>query len=293
MPYPITQSWEFHIPIPHWILHFFYIERGLVITFTVTISAHWENEEFNLFIIKAKFRRQSERFTPPRLIEESEIVFGYLWPNLYYHIDENLIVRTPSEGSTNSGSGSITLVNPETPELHKVQLPPPPIPKILEIPGIVKFNHRTAALRQRVEDHNCRIRELPLTSEARLNTILERVRVGINLDELAFSEGSLTYQNLCWIDQLTNPQYYLEVSLLEDADYQPPRVEDPEPLGEEEEVEEEEQCLLHIPDLSGIHLRIPPSEHNSEDLLLERLRDSLDTHLGTIIDETFQYPKSE
>ena len=117
--------------------------------------------------------------------------------------------------------------------------------------------------------------------------------MGIDLDELAFSEGSLTYRNLRWIDQLTNPHYYSSTSLQEDADYQPPRVEDPEPLGEEEEVEEEEDRPLHIPDPTGFPSRILPSEHNSEDLSEDRLRTSLDTHLGTIIDETFRYPESE
>ena len=219
------------------------------------------------------------------MIEESEIVFGYLWPNPYYEIDENLIVCTQSEGSTNSGS--ITLVDPKTPELQEVQLPPPPIPEILEIPGITEFNCRTEALHQRVEDHNHWIRELPLTPKARLDTILERVRAGIDLDELAFLEGSLTYRNLRQIDQLTNPQYYSSVSLQEDADYQPPRIEEPEPLGEEEEAEEEEECPLHIPDPSGTHSRILPSEHNSEDLSEERLRTSLDEHLGMIINKTF------
>ena len=82
---------------------------------------------------------------------------------------------------------------------------------------------------------NNRIRELPLTVDERLNTILERVRVEENLDKLVFSEGTLTYRHLHQIDQLTNPHLYSEASLLEDADYQPPHIEDPEPLEEEEE----------------------------------------------------------
>ena len=123
-----------------------------MITFKVTISTHRENEDFNSFIIKVKFRWQSERSLPPRTIEESEIVFGYLWPNLYYEIDENLIVHTPSEGS--SHTGSLTPVDPETPELHKVQLPPSPIPEILALPGIAEFDRRTEELHRRIEDHN-------------------------------------------------------------------------------------------------------------------------------------------
>ena len=182
---------------------------------------------------------------------------------------------------------------PELPELHKVQLPPSPIPEILELPGIAEFNRRTKALCQRVEVFNNWIRELPLTIDARLDTILERLRAGEDLDELAFSEGTLTYRHLHRIDQLTNPHLYLEASLLEDADYQPPRVKDPEPLGEEEEVEEQEERPLHIPDPTGIPSRILPSEHNSRDLSEERSSTSLDEHLGTIIEEAFRFPESE
>ena len=162
-----------------------------MITFKVTISANRTDEVNNSFVLNIIFRQRSERSLPPCTIEESEIVFGYLWPNLYYQIDENLIVHTPSEGSTNSGS--ITPVDPETPELAEVQLPPPPIPEIPELPGIAEFNCRTEALRQRVENHNCRIRELSSTPERRLEDIFKRIRSGVNLDELAFSEGSITF----------------------------------------------------------------------------------------------------
>ena len=40
LPTPITQTWEFTIPILHWILHLFHIEGGLLITFHITILAH-------------------------------------------------------------------------------------------------------------------------------------------------------------------------------------------------------------------------------------------------------------
>ena len=202
-----------------------------------------------------------------------------------------MIVCTPSEGSSNTGS--ITLVDPKTPELHKVQLPPLPIPEIPEIPGITEFNRRTEALRQRVKDHNCRIRELPLNPKQRLEDILTRIRTRENLDKLAFMEGNITYRQLQKIDQLTNPQFYSKVSLLEDADYQPPPVEETEPLGEEEEVEEDEDHPLHILDPSGTHSRILHSMHNSEDLSQERLRESLDEHLGTTLDQVFQFPESD
>ena len=158
-PYPITQAWEFTIPIPHFILHFFHIEGGLLITFQVTISAHQTQEEFNSFTIRIILRRRSERSLPPHLIEDSRIVFGYLWPNLYYQIEEYLIVCTPSRGSIVTGvttSGTTTPVDPPSPpeELHKVPLPPDPLPELPGLPGISEFNQRVAEVHRRVELHN-------------------------------------------------------------------------------------------------------------------------------------------
>ena len=86
LPYPITQSWEFTIPIPHWILRFFHIEGGLLIIFQITISTHWEVDKFNSFTIGIIFRQRTERSLPPHPIKEGRIVFGYLWPNPYYQI---------------------------------------------------------------------------------------------------------------------------------------------------------------------------------------------------------------
>ena len=76
LPTPITQSWEFTIPIPHWILHFFHIEGGLLITFDITILAHQEAEEFNSFVLKIIFRQRTEGSLPPHPIEEERIVCG-------------------------------------------------------------------------------------------------------------------------------------------------------------------------------------------------------------------------
>ena len=86
LPTPITRSWEFTIPIPHWILHFLHLEEGLLITFNVTISAHRTAEEYNSFAIRIFFRQRTERSLPPHLIEESRIVLGYQWPNLYLQL---------------------------------------------------------------------------------------------------------------------------------------------------------------------------------------------------------------
>ena len=159
MPTPITQSWVFTIPIPFWITRAFHIEEGLLITFQIAISLHQTSEEFNSFTISVVFRRRTERSLPPSLIEESRITFGYLWPNLYHGLEENLIVRSPSRSSIVTGvttSGMTTPVDPTTPpeECHKVPLPPDPLSEIEEIPGISEFNRRVTDLRRRVETFN-------------------------------------------------------------------------------------------------------------------------------------------
>ena len=219
------------------------------------------------------------------------IVFGYLWPNQYYKIEEDLIVCTPSRGS--SATGSITPVDPLSPELAEVPLPPSPIPEVPNILGITDFNRRTEIFCQRIEAHNSQLKELPLTPEQRLESLLARIRSGEISDEVAFSEGNITYRQLWRIDQSANPHFYTKASIQRDADYKPPCVEESGPQGEEEEEEEEEECPLLIPDPMGTHSEIPHLEHNSQEQSLESLRTSLDEHLGTIIEEMFQFPKSE
>ena len=317
MPTPITQNWVFTIPIPFWITRAFHIEEGLLITIQVAISLHRTNEEFNSFTIGVVFRRRTERSLPPSLLEESRITFGYLWPNLYHRIEEDLIVRTPSRGSIVTGvttSGTTTPVDPPSPpeELHEVPLPPNPLPEIEGLPEITILNQRIANLRRRVVAFNQEIGagpsnpppsppqpQLSLIARERIADLLTRIRSGENLDEPAFGEGTLTYRQLRRIDQQSNPHLYTEASLLEDADYQSPRYqEDP---SEEEEVEEgvtqaEEELVeeqpLPIPEPQGIHLRIPRSEHNSPGSSEERLSRVLDEHLGTLIETTFRLPES-
>ena len=255
-------------------------------------------EEYNSFTVRIVFRQRTEWSLPPHPIEDSRIVFGYLWPNLYYQIEEDLIVHTPSRGSIVTGvttSGTTTLVDPPSPpqEFHEVPLPPSPLPELPELPGISEFNRRVEIVHQRVELHNWQLREAPLNLQQHLEALLARIRSGEDLNEVAFTEGNITYRQLRRIDQLSNPHLYTKVSQLGDADYQLPRFQDTQSEGEEEEEGEvEEECPLPIPDLSGTHLVIPHSEHNSPKQSSERSRESLDKHLGTIIEATFQLPES-
>ena len=134
---------------------------------------------------------------------------------------------------------------------------------------------------------------MPLSPEECLEVLIAHIWSGTNLDKLAFTEGNITYCQLLRTDQLVNPQFYTKMSQLEDADYQTPHVQDVQSEGEEEEeVEEEEECPLPIPDPSETCLEIPHSEHNSPEQFSERLRESLDEHLGTIIAALFQLPES-
>ena len=115
--------------------------------FNITISAHQTAEEYNSFAIGIFFRQRTERPLPPHLIEESRIVLGFQWPNDYYQIEEDLIVRTPSRSSSVTGvrtSGTTTPVDPpseeEVEELHEIPLPPSPLPELEGFPPVAKIN---------------------------------------------------------------------------------------------------------------------------------------------------------
>ena len=86
-----------------------------------------------------------------------------------------------------------------------------------------------------------------MTPRQRLAALLAHIQSGVNLDELAFAEGNITYRQLQRIDQQSNPHLYTEASLQEDTVYQPPRYQDNQEEGEaEEEVEVEEQQPLPV-----------------------------------------------
>ena len=140
MPQPITQAWELTIPIPWWILDFFHIERGLLITLESRISAYWEDEEDNSFFIEIYFRRAAAGTQIPLTIERSSIVLGYLWPNPYYQIPESETACAPSRVSLELGelpTGFSSLAPSPSPpeELREVPQPPPELPELPGLPG--------------------------------------------------------------------------------------------------------------------------------------------------------------
>ena len=111
----------------------------------------------------------------PHLIKESRIIFGYLWPNLYYQIpEENHAPSTFSHATGVTASAESTLVNPVSPpeSLHEVTGIPPILPELPELPGITEYNQRVEALQRRVEEHNRHLRELPATVDQRVENLL-------------------------------------------------------------------------------------------------------------------------
>ena len=196
---------------------------------------------------------------------------GYQWPNLYYQIEEDLIVHTPSRSSSVTGvrtSGTTTPVDPPSEEveeqLHEIPLPPDPLPKLEGLPSVSDINRRTEALHQRIKAHNRSLQEQPPTPRQHLAAILAHIQSSINLDEVAFQEGNITYRQLQSIDQGQNPHLYTEVSLQEDAAYEPPRYQDEqvkEEAGEEAEIEEQQPLPILLP--PRIQSVTPHSEHNS------------------------------
>ena len=129
-------------------------------------------------------------------------MLGYQWPNLYYQIEDDLIVHMPSRGSSITGvrtSGTTTPVDPpseEEEQLHKIPLPPDPLPEIPGLPIVSNINQRITELGQQIEAHNQSLWEQPSTPRQCLAVLLTCIRSRVNLDEYAFPEGNVTYHQL-------------------------------------------------------------------------------------------------
>ena len=119
-----------------------------------------------------------------------------------------------------------------------------------------------------------------------LDTVLTRVRSGINLDEPAFAEGNITFRQLRNIDQNENPQFYSESSQHVDDNYEPRRLDELDSHDKDKE-EEEEEIPLPILDQTRINSPILFLEQGSSEPSSSSMRDSLERHLGTIIEEMF------
>ena len=73
------------------------------------------------------------------------IVFGYLWPNQYYQIQEEETAHALSRVSLATGVTALRETTPENPpspteSLHEVTGLPPILPELPELPGITDYN---------------------------------------------------------------------------------------------------------------------------------------------------------
>ena len=202
MPHPITRTWEFSISIPHLILALFHIKGGLIIKFEVTILAHQTEDFYNTFCIEISFGQYLNSLYLHQ-IEEWRIVLGYLWPNCYYQVVEEEIICVPSRVSLATGitaSGDSTYTDT------------PPLPSISEIlPQAVLSvppNHFTSGLwvpsellsQSRLLNFNWP----PFAADLTVDQVLAQIRSGVNLNQLVFREGNITYWNLQNIDRNAN-----------------------------------------------------------------------------------------
>ena len=103
----------------------------------------------------------------------------------------------------------------------------------------------------------------PLAGHLTPDQVLAQVRSGVDLDDLVFSEGNITFQRLRNIDHNANPHLYSKLSVTADDNYEPPHHKDPET-----EQEEEEEHPLPIPGPScplPIHLTTQELEQFSSE----------------------------
>ena len=72
-----------------------------------------------------------------------------------------------------------------------------------------------------------------------------------------------------------------------DDNYKPPRHKESDSLAEDKE-EGDEEIPLPIPDRTRINSQIPSLEQDSSERFSNSTRESLERHLGTIIEEMFR-----
>ena len=100
-----------------------------------------------------------------------------MWPNPYYQTPETDTAHAPSrvsleQGELPTGFSSPAPSPPPPEELQEVLLPPPELPELPGLPGISDFSRRVADLRLRIEAQNQRTRDLGLTADQWLDTVL-------------------------------------------------------------------------------------------------------------------------
>ena len=193
------------IPIPNWILTFFHIDGGLLVRIKVSILAHNPEDINNIFGIEVSFVWYSH-IPFPQHIEESRIVFRYLWPNHFYQEDPERAHHTLSRVSLAIG---VTASENST-QFNTPELPSSPEP-------IVPPNHFTSGLNiQSTSSSQSR----PPAADLTIEQIFAQIQSGVDLDQLTFQEWNITFHNLWNTDCNANPQFYNESSNTVDNNFE-------------------------------------------------------------------------
>ena len=111
--------------------------------------------------------------------------------------------------------------------------------------------------------------------------MLAQIRSGVDLDQLTFGEGNITYQNLWNINRNTNPHLYTELSDAVNNNYKQPFHE------ESENEDEEESHPLPIPGTSLTLVSQQFSNEQSFESMNYELEKHLGKHLETEIEKVF------
>ena len=262
--------WEFTIPIPHWILTFFHIKGGLLVRIEVSILAHNLEDVYNIFRIEVSFIWYSH-ISFPQHIEESRIIFRYLWLNWFYQEDTERACHMPSRVSLTTGvtawENSTHFNTPELPSSPEPIIPPNHFTLGLQVPS-------TSSSQSRPPNWN----RPPFTADLTVDQIFAQIRSGVDLDQLTFWEGNITFCNLHNIDCDANPRFYNE--LFNTVDHSFEKTSHKETENEEEE---EELHPLPVPDWSLTQ----EWEPSSSNLQLKNMNNKLGKHLETEIEEVF------
>ena len=209
------RTWEIRFFLPDWLLNYFRIPCGSIIVIEIHISVHDIWREDNSLIFEITFTRHKETPQPHR-VEDIIFTVAFLWPNPLYQEEESRAVHAPScitivsdntFDSNNSREGSIFPVPSVIPPGYPTLSPWPPA--LTPLPTL-----ETSSGNSMDQDQEAVLPiPMPIFTQAPSNTlsvqeIYQRIWSGTDLDQVTFTEGRITFQNLQTLDHQENPQFY-------------------------------------------------------------------------------------
>ena len=199
------RTWEITFPIQDWLLDFFHIPHGLITHIEIHLSTYEINREENALFLEIAFLRQEDNIWPHR-VEQVIFTITFSWPSTFCQEEESRAAHAPSQVSIVSDKTSDTADNREgSPSLVPRSLPP----------GYPSLSPHPPQLTPEQEEA-LPVPE-PIFTRAPSNMlsvqqILQRIWSGMDLDQVTFNKGGITFWNLWDIDHFNNPQYYHDSS---------------------------------------------------------------------------------